>query len=201
MNSTFIGAGLDALTDRWWVPVLRGIAAIAFGVLALMSPSIGLLALVIMWALYAIADGVFNLMVAGRAGRAGMRWGWYLFEAIVSIAAGVFTLVYPGITALVLLYVIAAWAILHGIIEIAAAIELRHVVKGEWMLALAGILSVAFGVLLFAYPSTGALAVVWLIAGYAIVFGVLLIGLGVRLRRWGREGERTFPVGGAPTTA
>jgi uncharacterized membrane protein HdeD (DUF308 family) len=201
MNSTFIGAGLDALTERWWVPVIRGIAAIVFGVLALVSPAIGLFALVIMWALYALADGVFNLMLAGHAGRAGTRWGWYLFEAIVSIAAGVLTFVYPGITAMVLVFVIATWAILTGVIEIAAAIELRHVVRGEWMLALAGVLSVAFGVLLFAFPGAGALALVWLIGSYAIVFGLLLIGLGVRLRRWGREGERVIPTGGVPTPA
>lgn len=201
MNSTFVAAGLDALTERWWVPVVRGIAAIIFGVLALAAPSIGLLALVIMWGAYAIIDGVFNLVLATRAGRAGERWGWFVFEGIISIAAGVLAFVYPGITTLVLLYVIGAWAIVTGIAEIAAAVKLRRVVTGEWMLALAGVLSIAFGAVLFAYPTSGALAVVWLIATYAIIFGVLLVGLGMRLHRLRREGERAFPTGGAPTAA
>lgn len=201
MNSTFIGTGLQALTERWWVPVLRGIAAIVFGVLALAAPPIGLLALVIMWGVYAIADGVFNLVLATRVGRAGERWGWFVFEGIVSVAAGVLTFVYPGITALILLYIIGAWAIVTGIAEIAAAVKLRRVLTGEWMLALAGVLSIAFGVLLFAYPSSGAIAVVWLVATYAIIFGVLLVGLGMKLHRLRREGERAFPTGGAPTAA
>jgi uncharacterized membrane protein HdeD (DUF308 family) len=122
-------------------------------------------------------------------------------EGFVSIGAGVLTFVYPGITALVLLYVIGAWAIVTGIAEIAAAVKLRRVVTGEWMLALAGVLSLALGVLLFAYPSSGALAVVWLIATYAILFGVLLVGLGIKLHRLGREGERGFSRGGTPSPA
>ncbi len=201
MNSSFVGAGLDALTERWWVPVVRGIAAIIFGVLALAVPSIGLLALVIMFGAYAIVDGVFNLVLATRAGRAGERWGWFVFEGIISIAAGVIAFVYPGITTLALLYVIAAWAIVTGIAEIAAAVKLRRVVTGEWMLALAGVLSIAFGVILFASPVSGALAVAWLIATYAIIFGVVLVGLGMRLHRLRRGGERAFPTGGAPTAA
>ncbi len=200
-NTTMIGGALDALSARWWVPVIRGLAAIIFGVLALIAPSIGLLALVIMWGVYAIADGVFNLVLATRAGRAGGSWGWYLVEGLVSIAAGVVTFAYPGITALVLLFIIAAWAIVTGIAEIAAAVELRRLVSGEWMLALAGVLSIAFGVLLFAAPGAGALAVVWLIGGYAIVFGVLLVGLGVKLHRVHRETGRAFPTGGVPTAA
>ena len=201
MSSTIIGATLDALTERWWVPVIRGIAAILFGVLALVAPSISLLALVIVWGVYAVADGVLNLVLATRRGRTGAEWGWYAFEGLVSVAAGALAFVYPGITAMVLLFVIAAWAIVTGIAEIAAAIELRRVVRGEWMLAVAGVLSIAFGVLLFAFPGAGALAVVWLIGSYAVVFGVLLIGLGLRLHRLRREGGRVFPSGGTPTTA
>lgn len=197
MSSTF----LHALTERWWVPVVRGIAAILFGVIAMVQPSISLLALVAVWGVYAITDGVFNLVLATRAGRAGARWGWYLFEGLVSIAAGVTAFVYPGMTAMVLLYLIAAWAIVTGIAEIAAAIHLRRVVSGEWMLAVSGVLSIAFGALLFAYPRSGALAVVWLIGLYAIAFGVLLVGLGVKLHRLRRGGEREFPTGGTPKPA
>jgi uncharacterized membrane protein HdeD (DUF308 family) len=201
MNSTTLGATLDALTERWWVPVIRGLVAIIFGVLALTAPSLGLLALVIMWGAYAITDGVFNLALATRASRAGDSWGWLVFEGIISIAAGVLTFVYPGMTAFALLYIIGAWAIVTGIAEIAAAVKLRRVMTGEWMLALTGVLSILFGVLCFAYPGSGALAVVWLIATYAIVFGVLLIGLGVKLHRVRRDGQRAFPTGGTPAAA
>lgn len=193
--------GSDALTSRWWVPVVRGVAAITFGILALVAPTIGLLALVVMWGAYALVDGVFNLAYAVRAGRAGRRWGWFIIEGIISVAAGVITFGYPGITAIALLIVIAAWAVVTGILEIVAAIELRRVISGEWLLALSGVLSIVFGVLLFANPFVGALAVVWLIGTYAILFGLMLIGLGVRIRRWGRAGERAFPACGAPTPA
>jgi uncharacterized membrane protein HdeD (DUF308 family) len=194
MNSSFIGTSLDVLTERWWVPILRGVAAILFGVLAFVSPSISLLALVIIWGVYAIADGVFNLGLATWSGRVGNKWGWYFFEALVSIGAGLLTFVYPSVTAFVLLYVIAAWAVLTGVIEIGAAIELRRYVKGEWMLALAGVLSIAFGVVLFVYPQSGALALVWIIGSYAIAFGVVLIGLGFRLRRMRSFGEHALPT-------
>jgi len=201
MSSNLIGAAIGTLTERWWVPVLRGLAAIIFGVVALVAPSISLLALVMVWGVYAIADGLFNLMLATRAGRTGEQWGWFLFEALVSIGAGAVTFVYPGITTIVLLYLIAAWAIITGVAEIAAAVKLRSLVSGEWMLGLAGVLSIVFGGILFAAPGAGALAVIWLIGSYAIVFGVLLVGLGVKLHRLHREAERAFPTTGAPTAA
>ncbi len=198
MNSNVIATAVGELSERWWVPVLRGVAAIIFGILALVAPSMSLFALVMVFGVYAIADGVFNLMMATRAGRAGGSWGWFVFEGLVSIGAGVVTFVYPGMTALVLLYVIGAWAIVTGGVEIAAAVRLRRVVRGEWMLALAGVLSIGFGVLLFAYPGAGALALVWLIGWYAMVFGVLLVSLGVKLLRLHREAGRGFPTRGAP---
>ena len=146
MSSTnILGADLDVLVERWWMPVIRGVAAIVFGVLALAAPSIGLIALIVMWGAYAIADGVFNVILAVRASRQGARIGSYVFQAIAGIAAGVLTFVYPGITALVLLFVIAGWAVVTGIIEIVTAIELRKFLRGEWMLALAGVLSIAPG--------------------------------------------------------
>lgn len=194
-NTVILGADLDALVERWWVPVVRGIIAIVFGVLALVAPSIGLVALVVTWGVYAIADGVLNLVLAVRAAKGGGRVGWYLCEGIVGIAAGVLTFVYPGVTALVLLFMIAGWAVLTGIIEIIAAIELRKFVRGEWMLAVAGVLSIAFGGLLVALPRVGALAVVWQIATYAIVFGALLCGLGAKLLRMRRIARR-FPTHG-----
>lgn len=202
MNSSIlIRATLDVLTERWWVPVVRGVAAILFGVLALAAPTIGLFALVIAWGAYAIADGVSNLVLAAWASRSRAKVGWYVFEAIISIVAGIATFVYPGITAMALVFLIAAWAVLTGIVELGAAITLRKLVRGEWMLAVAGVLSLGVGVLLFAFPAAGALGLVWLIASYAIVFGVLLCALGARLRRLRREPDRALPAGGAPSAA
>lgn len=199
MNSEL--ANVSSLAARWWVPVVRGVAAILFGVLAIVAPSISLLALVLSWGAYALVDGAFNVIQATRGARAGRSWGWLLFEGVVSIAAGALTFAYPAMTALALLTVIAVWAVLTGIAEIAAAIRLRRAITGEWMLAASGVLSIAFGVLLLVYPSTGALAILWIIGLYAIAFGLLLIGVGLRLNRWRRTGERAFPTGGAPTPA
>ena len=188
---------VDGIASRWWSPVIRGVAAILFGVLAIAVPRAGLAMLVILWAIYALVDGVFNLAVSVQRGRAGARWGWPLLEGLVSIAAGVLTFAWPEITAMVLLYVIAVWAIATGVAEMAAAFALRGAGGGEWLLGLAGVSSIGFGFLLAWRPGTGALAVVWLIGGYAMLFGVLLVALGLQLHHW-----RSGHVGtGAPTVA
>lgn len=190
------------LADRWWALVLRGAAAILFGGLAFAMPGLGLLALVILWGSYALVDGVFNLVLAVRGARAGRRWGWLMLEGVLSIAAGVIAFAWPSITALALLVMIAVWAVLTGIAELAVAIRLRKVIRGEWLLALSGILSVVFGVLMLLFPGSGALALIWVIGAYAIVFGALLIGLGIRLRGWrrrvaARSGAKSYvPAGG-----
>lgn len=199
MPTEYASPNVSMLAARWWVPVIRGVAAILFGVLCLTQPGISLLALVTLWGAYALVDGVFAVVHAIRRGRAGGSWGWLLFEGIVSIAAGVFTFAWPAITATVLLALIAVWAIVTGIAEIVTAIRLRREIRGEWALVASGVLSVAFGVLMFVYPGAGTLAVVWLIGAYAIVFGMLLVAFGVQLNRWRRTGERTMPTGGAPT--
>lgn len=178
---------LEKLSRRWWTLVARGAVAIAFGVLVIAAPRISLLALVFLWGFYALADGVFALGLAFRGAREHRSWGWPLFEGIVSIGAGAVAMFWPGITALLLLIVIAVWAIVTGVAEIAAAIELRRVVRGEWLLAVSGLLSIAFGALLLAFPGTGALAIVWAIGAYAVVFGVLLAALGFRVHRSFRE--------------
>ena len=144
-----------------------------------------LLALVLLWGAYAVIDGTFTVMIAAHRGRAGESWGWLLFEGLIGIGAGIMTFVWPGITTLALLAIIAVWAVLTGVAEIAAAIRLRRAISGEWFLALSGVLSVVFGVLLFARPGVGALTVVWMIGAYSIAFGALLVGLGLRLHRWG----------------
>jgi uncharacterized membrane protein HdeD (DUF308 family) len=176
---------MDAATVRrlWWAVVLRGLAAIVFGILAFVVPGLTLLGLILLFGAYALIEGVFNVIATIRGGVGDRAWWSLLLEGLVSIAAGLVTLVAPGLSALVLLYVMAAWAILTGALEIAAAIRLRKVIANEWWLGLSGALSVAFGTVLMITPATGALAVIWLIGTYAIVFGMVLVALGVRLRR------------------
>lgn len=185
---------LGSLAERWWAPVVRGVAAILAGIVILALPRESLYALVFVWGAYAIIDGIFNFTLAARSGRAGERWGWFLVEGAISVAAGVLAFVYPRITAVALLYVIAFWAVLTGIAEIAAAIELRKIIRQEWLLALAGILSIAFGVILFMRPGVGALAVVGVIGTYCILFGVVLVALGLKLRGWSHPRGRTVPT-------
>jgi uncharacterized membrane protein HdeD (DUF308 family) len=198
MNLTSVNLDLDALSARWWMPVVRGAAAILFGALAVIWPGISLLALVFLWGAYAVADGVFGLMLAAGAGAGGRRWGWPLVEGLLSIGAGLVAFIWPGMTALVLLVLIAIWAVLTGILEIVAAVELRRAIQGEWMLALSGVLSIAFGVLMLVFPGAGALAFVTIIGAYAVLFGALLVGLGLRLHRLSRHHPMT---GGTPSHA
>lgn len=169
------------LTRNWWVVALRGLLAIAFGVLTFLRPGITIELLVLFFGAYALADGVFALVAAWR-NNSGVNHWWLLLEGIVSIAAGGLTFLWPGVTAIVLVYLIASWAVITGIFEIMAAIELRKTITGEWLLILGGLLSVFFGVVIALYPGTGALTVVWLIGFYAIVFGGMLLGLAWRLR-------------------
>jgi uncharacterized membrane protein HdeD (DUF308 family) len=173
---------LDSLSHNWWVVVLRGLAGMAFGLVTFFAPGISLAALVLVFGAYAFADGVLAIISAIRREHPGNRWWLLLLEGIAGIAAGVVTLLWPGITALVLLYVIAAWALVTGVLEIAVAIRLRKAIKGEWLLILSGILSVALGVMLVLWPGPGALALVIWIGAYAFVFGALLLALGLRLR-------------------
>jgi len=175
------------LGRNWGWIVLRGVAAVLFGVLALARPGITLAALVFMWGAYAIVDGVLAMVAAWRGRRdGGPLWSLFVVGAL-GIAAGVVTYRAPGLTALVLLLVIASWAIGVGVLQIVAAIRLRKEIEGEWALGLSGVLSAAFGILAVLHPGAGALAVLWMIGGYAVAFGVLLIALGVRLRTFGQH--------------
>lgn len=174
------------LTRNWGWIALRGAVAILFGLLTLFRPGITLDVLILLFGAYALFDGIF-MVVSAIANRKGEpRWGALLFGGLLGIAAGVATFTWPGITATVLLALIAVWAILMGIFEIAAAIRLRKLIDGEWALIFAGLLSVAFGVLLVMRPAVGALAVVLWIGAYALVSGVALVTLGFKLRNWGR---------------
>jgi uncharacterized membrane protein HdeD (DUF308 family) len=184
---------LEYLSRYWWTLAIRGAIAVVFGLAALIWPDITLRVLVWLFGFYAVVDGLLALaalLVGGRL--ASGRRGWLIVEAIAGIAAGVVAFLWPGITALVLLYLIAAWAVVTGLLELAAAVVLRRELRGEWLLALAGILSVAFGVLLAVRPGEGAIAIVSVIGAFAVVFGVALLVLGARLRRLRRRGDPTL---------
>lgn len=184
---------LNIYTGSWWALLLRGIAGVVFGVLAFVWPRITLTALVFLWGAYAFVDGAFAMIAGVRSYGESRRWWVLLIEGVLGLAAGVIAFMIPGITALVLLLLIAAWAIVTGIFEIVAAIQLRKYIRGEWLLILAGIASIIFGALLFFNPTAGALAVVWLIGAYAIVFGVLLIALSLRLHGMMRSPDQMSP--------
>ena len=177
---------LEYLSRHWWSVTFRGALAVVFGVVAWIWPDITLHALVLLYGFYALVDGLLALaaLLLGGSLVSGRR-GWLVVEGVAGIAAGVIAFLWPGITALVLLYLIAAWAIATGVLEVAVAIWLRRELRGEWLLALGGVVSVAFGVFLVVRPGDGAVAVVWLIGLFAILFGMALVGLGLRLRRLG----------------
>jgi uncharacterized membrane protein HdeD (DUF308 family) len=183
---------LETLTRYWWIVALRGAAAVLFGLMALVWPGITLFALVLLFGAYAVVDGGFTLVAAlGRQGQVEATGGsraLLIAQGIAGILIGVLAFVWPGITALALLWVIAAWAVVTGVLEIAAAVRLRRELRREWLLALSGTLSVLFGILLVGWPAAGALTLVVLIGVAAIVFGAALLALGLRLRRKGREG-------------
>jgi uncharacterized membrane protein HdeD (DUF308 family) len=172
---------LETLTRYWWLVVLRGVFAIMFGVLALAWPRLTLFALVILFGAYALVDGVINLGTAIFGDRPARR-GWLIVEGLAGIAIGVLTFFWPGVTALALLWLIAAWALITGVLEIAAAIRLRKEIRNEWLLALSGVLSVVFGLTLAIWPTSGALAVVVVIGIFATAYGVALVFLGFHLR-------------------
>ena len=188
----------DRLTTTWWLVALRGVAAIAFGLIALFMPGITLLALVLLFGAYAIVDGAFKVVSGARRRADGSRDGWMVLAGILGIAAGVVAAVWPGITALVLLFIIASWAIITGVLEIVAAYQLRDQIEGEALLALGGALSIAFGVLAILMPGAGALAVIWLIGAYAVATGIILLIAAYRLNQ--RQRRHAATSTGDPAT-
>lgn len=178
---------MNLLTD-WRMVALRGVAALGFGILTLVWPGLTLWALVVLFGAYALVDGavVLGAAIANRV-PIGRSRGWLVFDGIVGVAAGIVTFAWPDVTALALLFVIAAWAIITGVVEISTAIELRQVIHNEWLLGLAGVASVVFGILLVITPGAGALVITWLIGWYALFFGVMLLSLAWRLRSIGTD--------------
>lgn len=170
----------------WWVPALRGVVGIAFAVLAIAWPGLTLLSLVALFAAYAILAGIASLAGALRhRSGADLRWDAVIL-GLVSIGAGLVAAYHPAATALLLVLIMGANALVVGVLDILAAIRLRRTIAGEWLLALAGLASIVFGALVFARPGAGALALVWLVSLYAFVTGALLLGLGLRMRTLGR---------------
>lgn len=179
-----IDVGADTLGRNWWATLLRGVAAIFFGLITLIAPGISLAALVLLFGAFAFADGVFAIMSAVRGRQRHDRWGLLLLRGIVGIGAALVALFWPVLTALTLVFVVAGWAIVTGVLEISTAIVLRKQIAGEWLMILAGIASVIFGILLFVFPAAGALALVIWIGAYAVIFGAILVALSFRLRSW-----------------
>ena len=175
------------LAEHWWSPVLRGLLAIVVGIIALALPGITVGALVILFGAYVLIDGIAAFIAAFRSSRAHERWGMLLLEGLAGIVTAAITVIWPPLTALVLVYLIGAWALVTGVLEVAAAIKLRQFIAGEWLLALSGIASLLFGILVLAMPLAGALAIAMLVGVYSLAFGFILVGFGIRLRSWSKN--------------
>lgn len=178
------------LRQNWWALVLRGLAGIVFGLAAFFLPGITLVALMLMFGIFAFVDGLFNVVGAVTAAHGtDRRWALFL-EGVVGMIVGVMAVFLPGKTVLALIYLIAAWAIITGILEIAAAIRLRREIHGEWLMALSGVASLILGIMVIALPRAGILAFIWFLGSYALITGVLLLMLGFRLRGGGTVAQR-----------
>ena len=182
--TTPTGSLARTIATNWWLFLLRGIAAIAFGVLSLFVPELTLFALILLYGAYAFTDGVFALG-AGILGNGAIapRW-WLVLVGLIGIAVGAVTFLWPALTALVLLFFIAGWAVATGVFQIVGAIRLRKEIENEWLLILNGALSVLFGAAMFVMPGAGALALIWVIALYAILYGILLIAFAFSVRNY-----------------
>lgn len=175
--------GVLALASRnWWAILLRGILAILFGFLAFLWPGITLLALIFLFGAYMLLDGVLAIVAAIWTAGREERWWLLLIEGVVGVLAGIVAFALPQAAAIAFLYLVAAWAIVTGILEILAAVRLREEIEGEWGLIIGGALSVIFGILLAVLPAVGILSLMWLIGAYAVMFGVLLVSLALRVR-------------------
>lgn len=174
---------LDRLRKEWGWIALRGLGALIFGLLALVLPGATLAVLVILWGCYALVDGVLALVAGLRMRENGKPLWPLIIVGLLGIAAGVVTFFWPGMTALTLIFIIGSWAIASGLFQIIAAVRLRKQIHGEWLHALSGLLSMAFGLAVVLRPGAGAIALVWLIGWFAIFFGVMLLVMAFRLRQ------------------
>jgi uncharacterized membrane protein HdeD (DUF308 family) len=187
MSSTGLERAVKAL---WWLVLIRGLLAVVFGLYALFAPGSALLALVFVYGFYAIMDGVAALALGFRHRRSS-HWGWHLLQGVVSLLAGLVALVWPGPTVLALVLIIGVWSIVHGVAEIVEAFAARRAGSPSWgWLLAAGVIGVLFGVVLIASPGAGALALLWIIGWFALIFGVVLVVWSFRLRRAVRDVDR-----------
>ena len=170
------------LSQNWWLFLIRGGLAIAFGVLAWARPDITVAALILMFGVYAIADGILEIWISISKRKSLEHWVLLLIGGLLTLAIGVMTFVVPGITGLVLLLYIAIWAIVTGVLRVVMGIRIRKEVKGEWILILGGVAGILFGGILMAQPAAGALAMIWVIGSYSIFFGILFVILAFQLR-------------------
>ena len=167
----------------WWTFMVRGVLASLFGFAAIVLPNITLEALALFLAIFLIADGILSAAASIQGKKLGSRWGFLMLEGVAGIAIGIMTSFWPGLTVLAIILIIAFWAMITGVFEVLAAIKLRDEIEGEWLLGLGGVLSILFSVVLFINPGLGAVAIIWLIGIYALIFGMSLIFLGMRLRK------------------
>jgi len=174
-----------ALARNWWLLLIRGILAVLFGLVAFVWPALTLVTLVLLYGAYAFVDGLSAIWVGGKS----RAWGVLVF-GILGVIVGLYAFFYPGVTALALLYLIAAWAFVRGIFEIVMAIQLRKEISYEWALIVSGLISIIFGIVLVANPGAGALALVWVIGVFALMFGIMMIVFAFRARRLPARLER-----------
>jgi len=172
----------ETMKRVWWAIVLRGALAIVFGLVALFYTGATLRALVYVFGVFALLNGLFAIVAAARAGEAHLRWGWLATAGVAGVAAGVVSFVWPGVTALVFVFLVAAWAIVNGVAEIAFALQWPDTLAHPWLAAFSGALSVLFGILLAVWPRSGETTLTWLIGIYAIIYGATLLYYGYRLR-------------------
>jgi len=185
----------DLLAQNWWLFTLRGVLGIIFGLIALIFPGATILSLVIFFSAYMLVDGIFGIISAVRAiRRKEDRWGLLIFEGLLNIAVGIAAFLWPGLTVVAFVWLIAAWAIVSGGLMTAAGFRL-NMEHGRWWMVLGGLLSLAYGVLLIITPLIGAIVLTWWLGAYALVFGVALVIFSFKLRSWQQERASPTPVG------
>jgi len=181
---------LQKIANHWWLYVLRGLVAIAFGIVAIVKPGQALLALVLVFGAFALVSGVLALVASFSSAPYYNQWWLLLLDGLAGIVVGLIAIFEPGITKLALLILIAIWAIVTGILEIVVAIHFRQVLTGEWVMILGGVLSIALGVLLFIFPGAGEISLIWVIGIYAIAFGISEIVFGFQLNNLWHKVEK-----------
>ncbi len=183
------------LARNWWVLLIRGILAVIFGIIALINPAVTLAVLVLYIGAWYLVDGIFSIITSLTAPKGYRGWVWLLVSGVSGVIIGLITFFMPGVTAVVLLYYVIAWLVVTGVMQVIAGIRLRKEISGEFFLITGGILSVLLGLYFLVNPGAGALAFIWLIGAYALVFGVVMMITAFRLRSWRGGGGRTTAAG------